>query len=60
MATPVPGYATLCLALGSPDSRVITCDISDQGAAMAEQAWKDAGASSRQSLGRRDRASGRP
>src|SRR5260370_1765571 len=42
------GYSTLALALGlAPGGRVITCDISDKWAAIAEGAWSQAGVDDR-------------
>jgi caffeoyl-CoA O-methyltransferase len=38
------GYSTLCLAQGLSESgRVITCDLSEEWAEIAREAWADAG-----------------
>jgi caffeoyl-CoA O-methyltransferase len=42
------GYSTLALALGlSPGGRVLTCDLSEQWAAIAKEAWCAAGVEDR-------------
>ena len=42
------GYSTLCLARAlAPDSRVVTCDITDRWMSIAENYWKRAGVTDR-------------
>lgn len=42
------GYSTLALALGQPpDGRVITCDLSEEWAGIARDAWQAAGVADR-------------
>ncbi|MEU3726137.1 O-methyltransferase [Streptomyces sp. NPDC031705] len=42
------GYSTLALAAGlAPGGRVLTCDVSPEWTAIAQEAWKEAGLSDR-------------